>query len=99
MAMGQRQTVLSERAVLSRVVLREEEDSTPELARVILKLDLPEEDRQRMHELAAKAREGTLTPAEKEAVATYERVGSFLSLLQAKARRMLTSREGNLCRF
>jgi hypothetical protein len=84
-------TVSNEGAVLSRVVLPEQEDFSPELARVILKLDFPEEDRQRMHKLAAKAREGTLTPSEKEDVAIYERVGSFLSLLQAKARRILKS--------
>jgi hypothetical protein len=45
-----------------------------------------------MHALAAKARDGTLTPAEREEVANYERVGSFLSLVKAKARVCLKDR-------
>ncbi len=89
--MTQVRTANSESAILSRVVLPERGDFTADLARVILALDFDEHDRQRMHELAEKAREGTLTAPEKEEVANYERVGSFLSLLQVKARRVLKS--------
>jgi hypothetical protein len=87
--MGSLQTISGEGAILSRVVLPERADFAPALAKAILTLDFPAEDRQEMHELAAKARAGTLSLAEKEEVADYERVGSFLSLLQAKARRVL----------
>jgi uncharacterized protein YnzC (UPF0291/DUF896 family) len=76
----------TEGAIWSRVIRPEGDDLTPEAARALLRLEFAESDRKRMHELAAKARDGTLTPAEREEVANYERVGSFLSLVKAKAR-------------
>jgi hypothetical protein len=79
-------TKTTEGAIWSRVIEPEDGDLTPEAARALLRLEFPESDRKRMHELAAKAREGTLTPVEREEVANYERVGSFLSLVKAKAR-------------
>jgi hypothetical protein len=92
--MGQKQTASSESAILGRVILPDRSDFTADLARAILGLDFAEQDRRRMHDLAAKAREGTLTAAEKEVVGCYERVGAFLSLLQAKARRALKHSRG-----
>lgn len=53
---------------------------------MILALKFPREDRERMDQLAEKAREGTLTPDEQFEIDAYERVGSFLALLQSKAR-------------
>lgn len=61
-------------------------DIPPEAARFLLGLSFGEEDNARMHELAAKARAGTLTPAERDETASYERAGALLSLLKAKAR-------------
>jgi hypothetical protein len=84
-------TATTEGAIWSRVIQPEADELTPEAARALLRLEFPESDRKRMHELAAKAREGTLTPAEREEVANYERVGSFLSLVKAKARICLTN--------
>jgi hypothetical protein len=79
-------TKTSEGAIWSRVIQPEENDLTPEAARALLRLSFRESDRKRMHELAEKARDGTLTPAEREEAANYERVGSFLSFVKAKAR-------------
>jgi hypothetical protein len=79
-------TPTTEGAIWSRVIRPEVADITPEAAQALLGLEFAESDRERIHELAAKAREGTLTPAEREEVANYERVGSFLSLVKAKAR-------------
>ena len=79
----------TEGAIWSRVIQPDDNDLTPEAARVLLRLSFPEADRRRMHELAEKARDGTLTPAEREEAANYERVGSFLSLVKAKARACL----------
>jgi hypothetical protein len=42
-----------------------------------------------MRELSAKARDGTLTPAERDEVNNYERVGHLVNILQSKARRSL----------
>jgi len=64
----------------------------PEAARCILGLRFPERDRKRMDELAAKARHGSLSEQERDEIENYERVGSFLSLLKAKARRSLPLR-------
>jgi hypothetical protein len=83
---------MTEGAIWSRVIQPENDDLTPEVARALLRLEFPESDRKRMHALAAKARDGTLTPAEREEVANYERVGSFLSLVKAKARVCLKDR-------
>jgi hypothetical protein len=42
-----------------------------------------------MHELAAKAREGTLTPAEQHEAESYERIGHLVALWRSKARKSL----------
>jgi hypothetical protein len=63
-----------------------------EAARSLLRLDFPPEDKQRMHELAMKAQEGTLSAPEEEEVRNYERVGNLLSLLRSKARQRLKKR-------
>jgi len=79
-------TPATEGAIWSRVIRPEVADITQEAAQAFLRLEFAESDRQRMYELAAKAREGSLTPADREEVANYERVGSFLSPAKAKAR-------------
>jgi hypothetical protein len=87
--MATTETVSSEGAIWNRIVKPDRRDLAPEAAQAILNLDFEEGDRKRMRELAAKAREGELTASEKEAIANYERVGSVLSLMKAKARRSL----------
>src|SRR4051812_2539843 len=59
---------------------------SPEAARFLLALESPPEDKARMRELAAKARAGTLNPAEREQAESYGRVGSLLGVLKSKAR-------------
>ena len=65
------------------------------LTRVIAPEDSPLDrkaaDKQRMDELAEKARQGTLSPDERTEAESYERVGHFISLLKSKARRSLAS--------
>jgi len=43
-----------------------------------------------MNDLAEKARQGTLSEAERDELDRYLRVGSFLNLIQAKARKSLS---------
>ncbi len=81
-----------EAAILDRIVQPDQPTLSPEAARGILALDFSQADKERMHELSAKARAGTLTPDEQAAVNNYERVGHFLNILQSKARRSLKSR-------
>ena len=58
-------------------------------ARALLKLDFPATDKERMHELAALARDGRLTNSERHEIREYERVGNLLALMKSKARQRL----------
>ena len=51
-----------------------------------------------MNELAEKNRQGALTGSERALLDKYLRVGSFLNLMQAKARLSLTSSPASACR-
>ena len=79
----------TEGAIWNRLFEPNKPTLTPAAARGIVALDFPDEDKKRMHELAAKARAGTLTPAEEEEIDVYGRVGSVLSILKSKARKAL----------
>ena len=79
-------TTSPEADILNRLLRPDQPTLTPEAARSILAIEFPAEDRERMNDLAAKAREGTLTPEERAWIEGYERVGNFLSLMKSKAR-------------
>jgi hypothetical protein len=79
----------SDAAILSRLIQPELENLPPEVARYLLSVDFCQSDRDRMHKLAAKAREGTLTPAEQHEAESYERIGHLVALLRSKARKSL----------
>ncbi|PQO28675.1 hypothetical protein C5Y97_23110 [Blastopirellula marina] len=52
----------------------------------ILALGFSPQQRERMHELAAKARAGELSESEREETQSFERVSCLLGILQSKAR-------------
>jgi hypothetical protein len=79
----------TEEAIWSRLLESEVPAIPSEVARFLLTLDFRAEDKGRMRELAAKARAGTLTVDEQGEVDAYGRVGSFLGILQSKARNAL----------
>ncbi len=58
-------------------------------ARALLKLTFSPRDHDRMRELSAKARAGTLTAQEQVDIDAYERLGCLLDILHSKARRAL----------
>ena len=62
-----------------------------EAAQSLLQIEFPKEDKERMHELAAKARDGSLSATEQEEIRTYEQVGNLLGVLKSKARQRLKS--------
>lgn len=64
-------------------------DPTPTAARALLGLQFSPADVERMRELSAKAREGTLTKAENAEMNDFERLGCVLDILHSKARRVL----------
>ncbi len=78
-----------EAAILGRLIRPERDDLTPDAARSILALDFDAQDRARMHELAEKAQQGTLTAADEVELANYRGVGRMLELMRSKARRSL----------
>jgi len=82
-------------AILARVIRPDAPTLPSAVASELLKWGFGEEDQQRMAELAAKAREGTLTAEEQALTESYERVSSFLGLLKSKARRSLQTGSGH----
>jgi hypothetical protein len=79
----------SESTIWSRLIEPDAGDLEASAARFFLKLDFSDSDRERMNELAAKARAGTLSAKEHAEIASYNQVGHALALLQSKARRSL----------
>lgn len=64
---------------------------TPEVARALVQLRADEGTQARLEELADKSTEGTLTPGEREEYEAYVSAIDFLSVLQAKARSILSA--------
>ena len=79
----------TEVAILGRVLSNGKEPLTPQLARYFLGLAFDQEDKARMHELAAKNQEGKLSRQEQEELLGYAKAGCLLGILQSKARKSL----------
>ncbi len=85
----------SEVAIFARVLEPDNATLDHAAARAILELDFKQADKERMHELLAKAKKGTLLAAERVEIDNYERVGHMLSLMKSKARRSLKNGHKN----
>ena len=85
------QTVVpnTETAIWARLFQAERAEVTPEVARYLLAIKFPDADEERVNELSAKARAGTLTEAETQELDSYLHVGSLLAVMQSKARQFL----------
>jgi hypothetical protein len=79
----------TEAAILARVIEADETEITVDVARYLLSMQLPDADRDRVDELSAKARSGSLTDAEEAELGSYLRIGSLLGVMQSRARRLL----------
>ncbi len=79
----------TEAAILARILESEDRELTPEAARYLLAIKLPSSDEDRVDELSAKARAGSLTKAENQELDGYLHVGSLVAVLQSTARRLL----------
>ncbi len=79
----------SEVAVWKRAIVPESGKFDPGVAGALLELRLSTQDLDRADELAAKARQGTLTASEDRELESYLSVGSALEFLKSKARRSL----------
>ena len=80
----------TEAAIFTRL-LESQPKMTPAVAEYFLSIDFGGPDLDRMNLLAELAREGTLTSEESIELDRYLEVGTFLSILQARARRLLRS--------
>jgi len=78
-------TPATEGAIWSRLLQPGRQTLSLAAARSLLRLEFAPEDKGRMRELAAKARDGSLTAVEQEAIRNYERVGNLLALMKSKA--------------
>jgi hypothetical protein len=85
--------VQSEMAILDRLIQAERAGFPAAAARSLLKIDFETADHERMHQLGAKAQDGTLTAAEQAELDAYEVVGHLLGLMHSKARLSLKRRK------
>jgi hypothetical protein len=79
----------SHAAIFRRLIESDQEDLSPELARHLLRMSFPSQDRERVNELAAKARGGMLGSDERDELERYNLVGDVLAIWQSEARRSL----------
>jgi hypothetical protein len=82
-------STIDESAILGRVIASNDPNLSPSVATEFLNWSFAESDKQRMSELAEKARQGSLTSDEQAETESFERVSSFLGVIKSKARRSL----------
>jgi hypothetical protein len=82
-------TATTESAMLARILQSDGLELTLDAARYWLSVKLPASDQDRVDELSAKARAGSLTAAETQELDNYLHIGFLLGTMQAKARRLL----------
>ena len=80
---------IAEAAILTRVIAADRNEITPDVARYLLSMQLPKADRDRVDELSARTRSGSLTDAEEAELDSCLHIGSLLGVTQSRARRLL----------
>jgi hypothetical protein len=76
-------------SILNRILRPRVPNFSREGAHDILTLDFDQADKDRMRELSAKARAGTLTAEEDAEAGKYELIGHLLNIMQSQARQSL----------
>jgi len=82
-------TIEHESSIFERLVV------SPESAKAVLAIHFSPADEDRMRELMEKNNQGTISSAEESEMEAFRRIGSFLAILQAKARLHLKSSNGD----
>jgi hypothetical protein len=90
--MAARSYTTSREAAIWERAIRFDEELSSTAARALLNVRFAQSDVDRMHDLAAKARVGSLTDEEERETDVYERLGCLLDILHSKARRSLKRR-------
>jgi hypothetical protein len=75
--------------MLVRAIEQADQNLTPDVARYVLSIQLPADDRRRMDELASAARSGALSLDDKTELDEYHRFGRLMEILRLKARHAL----------
>ena len=75
----------AETAILERAMTGDNESWSPEAARAILAFKLADADLSRADQLAAKARNGSITEEERRKLENYLRIGRLIEFMKAKA--------------
>lgn len=85
--------MLSDPAILERVINPRRGDFPEDLARRVLKFTFPARDRARYLRLSRKAQDGKLTEAERAQLEDYVNVNDLLIILKAKAEASLRRKQ------
>jgi hypothetical protein len=79
----------NEVTILARIPGNEHGQLSTEMARNILDLGFTDLEKARMHDLAVRNQEDSLSPADKELLLAFGKAGDMLAILKSKARRTL----------
>lgn len=82
-------TVQQESSIFERLLVSRDS------AHAVLSIHFSPDDEHRMRELMEKNNDGTITPEEQTEMEAFRRIGSFLAILQAKARLQLRNGDGD----
>lgn len=78
-------TVEFDSSILERLVV------SPDSAEAVLSMKFSPEDEEHMRELLDRNNKGTITEEERQQMESYRRIGTFLGILQARARLYLNN--------
>ncbi len=87
-------TVEDEVSILARILGDERGQLSEEMARHILGLGFSDRDKARMHDLAVRNQQDSLSPADKEELLAFGKAGDLLAILKSRARRTLGVKPG-----
>lgn len=82
-------TIQQEASIFERLLV------SPDSAQAVLSIHFSPADEQKMRELMEKNNQGTITADEQAEMEAFRRIGSFLAIVQAKARLQLASGNGD----
>ncbi len=92
MASATKTPLSGDAGILARLSGPDLDKLPPEVAKALLEFRFDGVDLGRIHDLVVRNQDDALTPAEQADLESYLRVGAFLDLMHAKARRSLRVR-------
>lgn len=80
-------------SILGRILSNGKREFPLSMARYLLRVEFSDEDKIRMHDLAAKNQSGLLSAKEVDELQGYAKAGCLLGILQSKARAILRKKK------